>query len=176
MGYRSNVALVLTKSDYEELERKYTSGSLVEKLLKTDPLSHTYECRGDMTDFELYSEDELFVGTETAWGPMFGMWIDMIEKYIPGATLTYTAEEPGCGLYLTNDPDYENKYCVDSWGSEVSSEWVASENYVREVGRKLTGKKCDRRTKIDKVVELINDSYDEYEVAVHKWDYEAGVA
>ncbi len=145
-------------------------GNIVEKLLKEDPVSGGYECRGTLCQFDMTeAEDEINLGTETAWGPMLKMWLDIIDKYCPGAEFVYTAEESGNGLYQTNDPDYIGKYYVDSWENEVEAEWVASEDYVRSTARKLTGKKCDRRTKIENVVEMVNDL--EKEIYINKWDY-----
>ena len=58
MGYRSTVALVLTKSDYEELEKKYTSGSIPE----ASSLMDVFDYKGEFS-----TPDETYVGLYADW-------------------------------------------------------------------------------------------------------------
>ncbi len=147
-------------------------GNLVEKLLDTDPLDcDKYRCRGILTQFEINEDaDEISIGTETAWGPMLKMWIDIIEKYVPSAKLIYVTEEPGWEVYQTNDPEFQNSYYVDSWSENVESEYIASEDYVRRIASTLSGKDCNKIADIDSVLQMVAE-LENPNVSIHKWDY-----
>ncbi|MBQ6128714.1 MAG: hypothetical protein IJI51_03550 [Lachnospiraceae bacterium] len=148
-------------------------GLLVEKGLGANPLSHEYECRGMFYDLELSpDEEEITVRTETAWCPMLKMWIHLIDRHLPGDKLIYVAEECGCEIYQTNDPEYEGMYYIDSWG-EVETKWIADEKAVRQTVNKLTGKDVSKMD-IDKVIKLV--SFEGHEVSIHKWDYDSDIS
>lgn len=55
------------------------------------------------------------VGEDSAWSPAFRVWKLVLDKHFAGAVedMTYWAEEPGCGLYATNDPDLAGRYEID---------------------------------------------------------------
>lgn len=130
-----------------------------------------FECRGRLDGYELM-DGYISLSTETAWSPMLGMWYAIIDEYIPGAELYYTAEESGCGLYNTNDPDYEGKYIVDAWDIDIESDWEASEETVVEILQGLLNVKEDD-------VNILLNLFEEDEeltdgMAIHKWDYDPG--
>ena len=82
----------------------------------SDPLSEeSPRCRGYITAINEPSEDQLYIQTETAWCPMVNMWIQVCDKYLgkDEYDIEYVAEEPGCGLYLTNDPALSGSYYVE---------------------------------------------------------------
>ena len=151
-------------------------GTLVERLLGVDPRDpDKYICRGTLCSFGLNEEgSEICLETDTAWEPMLKMWIDIVDKYSPGAEILYTAEEPGNGIYYTNDPEYENKFCINSWVDDIESDFCASEDTIRKLARKLTGKKCDRRTGIEKVVDMIHNASDD--VYINPWDFDTDLS
>lgn len=124
-------------------------------------------CRGNMCYKDLH-EDQLTIETETAWSPLMSIWTKLIDTYIPDARLFYTAEEPGCGIYYTNDYDYVDKYVIDSWNEDIESNWEANEEVVVEILQELLN------TKVTDVNELINMLYDsEIEgVSINQWKYE----
>lgn len=76
-------------------------------------------CRGSILEIGKYSSDSIFIETETAWAPLMDIWQDLVAKYIPDARIIYTAEEPGCEIYWSNDPDVESNYCVYTDGEEL---------------------------------------------------------
>ena len=83
------------------------------------------KCRGEVTDIELRNDTVLYIGTFTAWVPMFTPFVKMIEKYAPGSEITYYAEELGCEILCTNDLDMVGKIKVIA-DSDVPSElsWI----------------------------------------------------
>ena len=84
------------------------------------------KCRGIIYDLNRVS-NTVFIGTETAWGPMINMWKLISDKCFPEmvTAVTYVSEEPACGIYLTNDPDCRDHYLF-SW--EDSEQDICSES------------------------------------------------
>ena len=62
-------------------------------------------------DFEDYAECTIYC--ETAWGEP-NQWREFIESQIEDLHILYVAIEPGCGVYCSNDDEYEGKYYVDA--------------------------------------------------------------
>lgn len=71
-------------------------------------------CRGHIEDMTL-DDDSIYIAMCTAWGPMLEPLYRAIEKNfgLDGITITYTAEEPGNHLYITNDDEFVDKYLVE---------------------------------------------------------------
>ena len=55
-------------------------------------------------DFEDYAECTIYC--ETAWSEP-EQWRHFIEEKIDGLKIFYVAIEPGCGVYMSNDDEYE---------------------------------------------------------------------
>ena len=124
-------------------------------------------CRGTL----LYKDiccGELTIETETAGSPMMEMWIKIIDKYLPDANLFYTAEEPGSGIFYTNDPDYVDKYVIDSWNENIESNWEASEENVRELLQELL--ETDE-TDVKKLIDMFYYSDLEEDISINQWEY-----
>ena len=68
-------------------------------------------CRGSITYMDIEDKDVLLT-TETAWVPMLSIFYGILSKYDIDADIIYTAEEPGCLIYATNDPDLIGKFHV----------------------------------------------------------------
>jgi len=91
-------------------------GNIVEKSGIDDKKHEKYSCRGSISYLDYDECDQISIDTETAWGPTNEMWYALIEKYLPDGEFFYTSEEPGCGVYETNEPDLLDKYIYDAWG------------------------------------------------------------
>ena len=74
--------------------------------------------RGHVEYKELDPSGEILsISTDTAWEPMLRIFSMYMERYAPGATMTYTAEEcTGCA-YWTNDPD-KMRYVVNVYEND----------------------------------------------------------
>ena len=70
-------------------------------------------CRGSVVYLDRTKDDELIVDTETAWCPHVTCIKMFARHYSDTAKITYMAEEPGCELFWTNDPETAKKYVVD---------------------------------------------------------------
>ena len=127
-------------------------------------------CRGTLNDIEL-NEDYIYLSTDTAWEPMLQMWLKLIKKYLPNSEsmLYYSAEEPGCELYITNDPDLVNKYNVIVWDIEdFDSEYTITENSLKEKLQKLLNTK---ETNINTLIQILQESEFSQDVYIHQWEY-----
>lgn len=123
-------------------------------------------CRGTIIDY-YKSANELVINTETAWTAMLQMWIKVIEKYLPDAELIYNAEELGCDISYTNDPDLVGKYILDYYGDDdFESDWEASEDTARKMLQELL---VTTETDMEKLIQMIYE--DDYDISIHQWKY-----
>lgn len=101
-------------------------------------------CRGTLEDIEL-SDNTLHLRTETAWSPMFGMWLQLLDKYqIQHEGIIFDSYDDMGNYYITNDSNYIGRYIIDGVDNEVSkvtglyeNEWDASEDTVISMLQKL---------------------------------------
>lgn len=75
-------------------------------------------CRGSVTDLDL-TDNTVCVWTETAWTPMVRCIREFADRYAQSFKLFFTAEEPGCELFLTNDPDDVGTVVIDNMTDKV---------------------------------------------------------
>lgn len=71
-------------------------------------------CRGDWSNLEMVNDTVRFT-TETAWGPCNEV-LDLILQKFPSLSYYFLCEEPGMGIYQTNDGEgkyFSDKYRVD---------------------------------------------------------------
>ncbi len=97
-----------------------------------------YRCRGEITFLDAFighNEVEITIDTETAWEPMLQMWQAVAEKHIgyhengiPKFSIFYTASEPGCELFWTNDPDIAGTWTYED---EDDTTYELSESDVK---------------------------------------------
>lgn len=126
-----------------------------------DPLNKDApRCRGTLEDVSvpILDNNHITMHTETAWSPHMKMWQMLIDKYLPDAEIYYTAEETGCGLYWSNDPDVVGKYNVDIFeppsGYKFESKGDADEKYVIEFLQDVFNTK---ETDINELLAMAND-------------------
>lgn len=104
-------------------------------------------CRGSIIYVDK-NDDQVIVDTETAWVPMMQIWQMVIEKLeLDDVDIIYTAEEPGCELYWTNDPAVEDDYMI---------EFCAENDYESDIFNKIFGSDDDR------LYELVQKDIDNY--------------
>lgn len=154
-----------------------------------NPEDGKIECRGRMTYIYYDNKREIQIDTETAWGPMNEMWTSLIERYLPDGEFYYTAEEPGNEVYLTNDPDYIEKYYFDNWGEERcltkaekrryqkcvdahESRETLSFDEIKAIINALIPRSIDLETE-EELLDKWNESNFRDLAAIHKWEYEA---
>lgn len=132
--------------------------------IDTEGLSY----RGSIDDIE-YDGNQIRISTETAWSPMVQMWKRIVQRYLPAAEITFSAEEPGNGIYCTNDEKCKDRYIIDCWGrNDVESEWEATEGMVVNILQHCL--KTDI-TDVNELLEMFEDDDNlTDDMAIHKWD------
>ena len=72
--------------------------------------------------------NEIGVMTDSKWTPYPNAWEDIAKTFDENVIVHYEAEEPGCGIYASNDPDYVGHFIIDvcddsDFPEGVSLEW-----------------------------------------------------
>lgn len=72
--------------------------------------------------------NEIGVMTDSKWTPYPNAWEDIAKTFDENVIVYYEAEEPGCGIYASNDPDYVGHFIIDvcddsEFPKGVSLEW-----------------------------------------------------
>lgn len=114
-------------------------------------------CRGQWM-CRVYNKENnsLTFTTETAWCEM-NEWRKFIESYYTTIKLLFVTEEPGCGIYQTNDKQgvfFKDKYILD-YTEDV--EYFETIDQAVEFIEELIGLKIE-----DKTVNGIQEKLDEY--------------
>lgn len=100
---------------------------------------------------------------------MLQMWLKLIDKYLPGAKLFYKAEECGCKIQNTNDPELIEKYAIDSWDIDsIEPNSEASEEMVKELLQPLLN---TEESDIQKLIQMLEESEYSDGMAIRKWEY-----
>lgn len=139
-------------------------------------------CRGYVCDLDYNSG--ITVTTETAWGPMMEMWNEICKKHLPsGYELYYSANEPGCEVYITNESEYIGKYYVNNWhfyeDHDFSDEEIKilesfescdnySEDDVVDILKRLLSSES---TEVEDLLEEFNQSKFTDTMSINKWDF-----
>ena len=93
-----------------------------------------YSCRGEILDFYM-DDDVLVINQETAWGEQDGFRQFLKETY-PDIEIYYVEEEPGCGVYSTNDSSgiyFPDRYFLDCCGGDMSEYYRTIDEAVKDV-------------------------------------------
>ena len=101
---------------------KWWLGNLVTKL---GGKWEDYRCRGEIIDYSL-DGDILIISQSTAWSEQEGVRRIIQEKF-PSIKVYYREEEPGCGVYYTDDTtgDYfPAAYFLDSYDEQLYFETI----------------------------------------------------
>ena len=111
-----------------------------------------------------FDETEVGISVGDAWAPQLAVYVMLQEKFAPHCKLLYVAEEPGCDLYATNDPDYIDKLIVDVEDGE--SLWYVDEEEAKKYLQDLL------QSKSDSMEELADLAYDDdtHYISIHKFD------
>ena len=57
--------------------------------------------------------NEIGVMTDSKWTPCPNAWEDIAKTFDENVIVYYEAEEPGCEIYASNDPDYVGHFIID---------------------------------------------------------------
>jgi len=127
-------------------------------------------CRGYITAMWL-EKNRLIIYEDSAWEPAVQLWLRVLDKYLPGAILTYDAEEPGTILYWTNNPDLVGRYRVNPYDYEdIESEIAATDKDIVDILRWLLDTDEDD---IDKLMRMYKESV--LDISINQWVYKDSV-
>lgn len=136
-----------------------------------DEISYDMPCRGWITYCGL-DEDTLEIDMESAWSPALEPIMLFKERYAPDASLLYTASEPGCGLYESNDPEVIGTYVIDNYGEypefEPDSCWDLSEKDLREILAKAMGEEITDDESTDELIKRASDKFED--ISIFKYE------
>ena len=137
-------------------------------------------CRGEVECLTLDGEG-VHMLTSTEWGPMLEVIYRALEKNfnLDGIDIVYSAEEPDCDMYVTNDEDVASTYRVDIYsdaGDQVldafGMEDGGCDNYNEECLivklKKAFGIGDDENPTID---ELLDIAAEYPSIYIHLWEY-----
>lgn len=130
---------------------------------------HNIRCRGSLDSISL-DNHRLMLQTSTAWAPMMQMWVKVCEKYLPDADILFVAEEPGNGIFETNDPDMIGSYYIDIW--EPPEEFIDEEPmFEAEEGDVVDFLQRVLKTDETDIKKLLKISYDieDQWFAINQW-------
>ena len=68
--------------------------------------------------------NKIGVMTESKWTPCPKAWEDIAKTFDENVIVYYEAEEPGCEIYASNDPDYVGHFIIDVWDDSDLPEGV----------------------------------------------------
>ena len=129
---------------------KWWLGNLVTKLGGN---WEDYPCRGDITGYSLESDTTLMIYQNTAWGEQEGVR-RIIEEKLPSIKVYFQEEEPGTGLFATNNFEhFPERYLLDSYDEPLYFETIdeATKCVANIVGHP-----------VDPNVEAIDQALDDY--------------
>lgn len=71
--------------------------------------------------------NKIGVMTDSKWTPYPNAWEDIAKTFDENVIVYYEAEEPGCEIYASNDPDYVGHFIIDVCDDSVFPEGVSLE-------------------------------------------------
>jgi len=110
-------------------------GNLVTKL--SGDCEKVY-CRGSWDNL-CHDDESLTFTVESAWNELNEMR-ELIEAHLPGIKLYYQSEEPGMGIYITNDPTGE--YFPDRfylWVEDEDTDYYPTVESLAKAVEEITG-------------------------------------
>ena len=95
-------------------------------------------CRGSWDNLQL-TDDCIMFSVESAWGELNEVR-HLIEAHFPGIRLYYQSEEPGMGIYVTNDPTGEyfpDRYYL--WVEDEDTDYYPTVESLAKAVEEITG-------------------------------------
>ena len=98
-------------------------------------------CRGSIVSFDLLG-DRLVIQADSAWSEIPETW-EFVQQALPDIVIRYSAEEHGCGYWVTNDHEglyYDTEYFfqAEDWSDEYSTLEEFLEVFNEETGAGAT--------------------------------------
>lgn len=90
-----------------------------------------FNCRGCIESI-CVSDNNVLIDVTSAWTPSVSMWNSFCEKFFPKDEfyIWYSAVEPGCDIYVTNNMENVGMYYVDTYDGVISENMDSAELIV----------------------------------------------
>lgn len=128
-------------------------------LLENQNLPH---CRAFLTDLEEIDGDSFTMYYDSAWSPMIKLWVEIIDHLNLNIGITFYSEEPGMGIYVTNDDDYNEVLVEYDVNGDCGSEYLLPEevdDFVRDL---IHSSEQDHEALMDEAKIYTMDHKDDY--------------
>lgn len=147
-------------------------GNIIQALGATEEQISGNYLRGFISHYEM--EDETIrMDAEEAWGATDFRYI--LRKLVPGLTIYYIVEEPGCEVYATNDVDakyFTDRFKADGYvDGEYWDEYYCDKETALKHAAQLLKKECVTEDDIDKYNKE-HEEDDNY-IYIHEFKYVA---
>jgi len=130
-------------------------------------------CRGQITQFEMSIDGDtlettLDIAMLTAWEEMSEVRAFLNKKF-PSLTILYTVEEPGNGVYETNNKKFYNNYryyldvCLDDSKIFMEPEYFPTLEKVANYIKEHLGLEKDIEPTVEAITSFCNDWCEEHE-------------
>ena len=114
------------------------------------------------------------MATESKWTPCPNAWEDIAKTFDENVIVYYEAEEPGCEIYASNDPDYVGHFIIDVWDDSDLPEGVDLKYCIYSRAETISALQKLLETDTDNMSVLLyklgNSKYSE-SVYVHEIEY-----
>lgn len=121
------------------------------------------------------SGNSVRISTESKWTPCPNAWRDIARTFDEDVEVFYEAEEPGCGIFNSNDPEFVGKYVYDFWDLPEGSVMchcceagVADEGEMLEILQKALGTNAQD---LETLLNLIDSKDLSDSISVHRIEY-----
>lgn len=107
---------------------------------------------------------EVVVTSESKWTPCPNAWADIAATFDEGVETYYEAEEPGCGIWASNDPEFVEKFVIDPCYGEGFPEIDALDYGIYDYGEtvriieNLLGEEVDVLDDLDRLIKKLKAS------------------
>lgn len=126
-------------------------------------------------DSEGISRNIVNVYSESKWTPCPNAWRDIARTFDEDVKVFYEAEEPGCEIFNSNDPEFVGKYVYDFWdlpegaiASHCCDAGVADEEQMTKI---LQGALSTKIQDLETLLNLIDSKGLSDNISVHRIEY-----
>lgn len=121
------------------------------------------------------SKNSVSVTTESKWTPCPKAWRNIAQAFDKNVDVFYEAEEPGCEIYDSNDPELIGKYVYDFWDmpegsicSHCCDAGVADERQMTEILQNALDTKVQD---LETLLNLIDAKGLSDNISIHRIEY-----
>lgn len=122
-------------------------------------------------------EDTVTILFQSAWNPAYSWLLRTCDKFFgeDNYEITYRSEEPGNGIFVTNDSLYDGCYIWDYWGEnpdyQLDDNYMLDESTIAEMCEKILGKERFNSMGLDEAIAAAEEEVED--LSIKQWEYES---